>query len=812
MVKRRHEKTLVSDQKPAPYKQVVIFGPDYNDAFELDQYTAKTLPGCLIIGDGIQEVTLDQIRSQLEGKIDSATRIDIFAHGAIYHNLDKEEHIKEEHIIVLDENYPTRTSSLFKLLAEVNQNKPVYTHLWSCYAANAEQDFQYLPENSFAVFHSSKDSVGFGIYTKSRLHYDEYNGKVEGVKSNLLTDLDSIILMGGTVKFGNSKKTRSITYLLNIIPNTPSDNVKVLATEDVERDFEKFAALLEKELGISTDNHKKPTLAKSKQLTKDDRDDLACRIANLEGCKRGIILLHLALKQNKKALFQVLLDNGLDINTQDKSANTALHLAIIDKNYEEVRSLLEHGANPNIKNSAGETALNLAIKTKGYGKDGSIVDLLLLHKADTSVIVSGTRRLALEYRQQILTAKEEGAFVEDLSHTYKPLGMPSELLPRTADITAKPQLIDTGRDASTRLSLPNLESTSFQSHTANTEAQDRKVSLAPPPPASLDVAGLGALAAIALHSTGLTKTKTQKEWEEWGQIKWQQGEPTDKENFKNKTSQTIETMFKDIGKNREELAKQIAAYTALANDLFDTYGVAGKRNYRSFLDKYREPLIEQSKVYEAMTTALIQLEKQIDLHKEFSKGDVELLSEKLQQAENTILETQYKPLSPEEMRQRDKEETESLTQDLAAELKIKVWGGRFGAYNKQRDSFIAKLVEGYAPLLEELNKAHPNFTVEKPLALDRIVDTVTGEDNVQHVKDILQKGDVKAIETLVRETLEIVKKEALKEIGSGVPTEHKQPKHKSLDDGDVSSVTFPSVCPAVTKIAARKTGRSSDLC
>ena len=83
--------------------------------------------------------------------------------------------------------------------------------------------------------------MGFGITTRSRLSYKEYDGTIEGVKKNLLTDLDAIILLGGTVKFGDSKKTHSITYLLNVIPNIESDSVIVKATDDVQKDVEKFA-------------------------------------------------------------------------------------------------------------------------------------------------------------------------------------------------------------------------------------------------------------------------------------------------------------------------------------------------------------------------------------------------------------------------------------------------------------------------------------------------------------------------------------------------------------------------------------------
>ena len=96
-----------SQQKP--YKQVVIFGPDHNGALEGDRKRASTFGNdCLVIGDGKRTVTLGEIEKKLTGKIDSATRIDIAAHGGKGDN----------HVIQLDQGL-TKTSDLFRRLAEL---------------------------------------------------------------------------------------------------------------------------------------------------------------------------------------------------------------------------------------------------------------------------------------------------------------------------------------------------------------------------------------------------------------------------------------------------------------------------------------------------------------------------------------------------------------------------------------------------------------------------------------------------------------------------------------------------------------------
>lgn len=55
-----------------------------------------------------------------------------------------------------------------------------------------------------------------------------------------------------------------------------------------------------------------------------------------------------------------LIEDGADVNAQNKDGKTPLHLAVeFNKNPEVVRTLLEAGANPKSKDRLGQTAFDL---------------------------------------------------------------------------------------------------------------------------------------------------------------------------------------------------------------------------------------------------------------------------------------------------------------------------------------------------------------------------------------------------------------------------------------------------------------------
>ena len=77
--------------------------------------------------------------------------------------------------------------------------------------------------------------------------------------------------------------------------------------------------------------------------------------------------LHLASSRGHVEAIRVLLDNGADVNTQNKYKSTPLHMASIGGHAEAVHLLLERGANATLKNKDGNRAVGLAYQS-GHSK------------------------------------------------------------------------------------------------------------------------------------------------------------------------------------------------------------------------------------------------------------------------------------------------------------------------------------------------------------------------------------------------------------------------------------------------------------
>lgn len=78
------------------------------------------------------------------------------------------------------------------------------------------------------------------------------------------------------------------------------------------------------------------------------------------GGRFGTPALQLAVIQGRKAMVELLLGRGADVNGTDKSGDTALVGAIMYSRPEVARVLLDRGANPSAKNVSGQTPLHYA--------------------------------------------------------------------------------------------------------------------------------------------------------------------------------------------------------------------------------------------------------------------------------------------------------------------------------------------------------------------------------------------------------------------------------------------------------------------
>lgn len=110
-----------------------------------------------------------------------------------------------------------------------------------------------------------------------------------------------------------------------------------------------------------------------------------------------------------------ILNNGGNVDEQDRTLNTALMVAAKIGDRPVVETLLSHEADPNIQNRAGATALMIAAK---YGHN-HVVEQLLQHGADPLIQNnSGIKasRFASAYKHQktytMLSDAEENALRE----------------------------------------------------------------------------------------------------------------------------------------------------------------------------------------------------------------------------------------------------------------------------------------------------------------------------------------------------------------------------------------------------------------
>ena len=60
-----------------------------------------------------------------------------------------------------------------------------------------------------------------------------------------------------------------------------------------------------------------------------------------------------AARNNQTDVVRYLLNNGANVNKQDRLGNTALHVAFVSNSTDAMRILLQHGARKDIKNNAG---------------------------------------------------------------------------------------------------------------------------------------------------------------------------------------------------------------------------------------------------------------------------------------------------------------------------------------------------------------------------------------------------------------------------------------------------------------------------
>jgi ankyrin repeat protein len=93
--------------------------------------------------------------------------------------------------------------------------------------------------------------------------------------------------------------------------------------------------------------------------------------------------LHWAADAGNKDVVELLLANKAEVNAKNKDGKTSLHMAVVRSSNKAVAELLlSNGAEANAKNNDGNTPLHCAVDG-GNNKD--MVELLLVNKADVNV-------------------------------------------------------------------------------------------------------------------------------------------------------------------------------------------------------------------------------------------------------------------------------------------------------------------------------------------------------------------------------------------------------------------------------------------
>lgn len=88
-----------------------------------------------------------------------------------------------------------------------------------------------------------------------------------------------------------------------------------------------------------------------------------------------------AIQINRLDIVKLLVDNGANINAQDKAGVSALYLAIQEETTEIVRYLIESGADVHLRDEDGWSAIHYAI----HREDQALIEIVLTQDIDLNV-------------------------------------------------------------------------------------------------------------------------------------------------------------------------------------------------------------------------------------------------------------------------------------------------------------------------------------------------------------------------------------------------------------------------------------------
>ena len=384
-------------------KEVIIVGIDSNGVFTPELGMAKRsgiyeeAQGGLIIGDGKRELTREEIKSKLEGKIDKDTHIYILGHG------DRDEGTHRIRLIKptwsewwgelkstlhrwADPRKTTQTVEVIKILDDLSPD-PLDISLSSCYSGEAAKEILVAKEGSRMRTYSEADDVGF-----SNSHVILYRvslRKAGKTASGAQSFLESIPKTSWTCGYHENRGPDGLyTYTYRPFRGRPlkgEAEIRKFLEWEVQRFMsDRFKvdrwevlsappAITSRESGIIASSfflRLCESRNKPKYLMPFLRDPL----------NKEFIEGHMHSSSVAKQLTpEIIKETKINIDVKDGLSETLLMQACKKNDLEEVKRLLALGANPNERNYKKETPLTLTTDT-------SIAKELLKAGADPTAV------------------------------------------------------------------------------------------------------------------------------------------------------------------------------------------------------------------------------------------------------------------------------------------------------------------------------------------------------------------------------------------------------------------------------------------
>ncbi len=177
---------LDSQANPQCYKAVLIVGP----GSEYGYNTLKSMydrPDCLIIGDGIRDISLEEIETALKDKVDHNTRIDVELHARITKDDNNEYH----HFLNLNfksTGQTTRSEDLVEMLDRCSA-EPLSIELRCCYGGMVQNT---LKPGSALITHSHWGEFFFedvGAHSLAKLLDDHFRSNSKPILDRITDNL-----------------------------------------------------------------------------------------------------------------------------------------------------------------------------------------------------------------------------------------------------------------------------------------------------------------------------------------------------------------------------------------------------------------------------------------------------------------------------------------------------------------------------------------------------------------------------------------------------------------------------------------------